>query len=84
MNPSKPLLPELRVVERTDTTRYPTIIVHHEVWLHETLIQSWHGPNGFANARQACALIAETIARRGVNSVMAPQSTCSGVQLPLL
>jgi hypothetical protein len=69
--------------ERADTSRFPTILIHQEVWLGDELLHSWHGPTARANASEACKIVNARI-DRGL-PVTAPRTTCiGGVQLPLL
>jgi len=77
------ILDYARVCERVDSSRFPAITVHQEVWLADELLHSWHGPTARRNAYEACRLINARI-DRGL-PVTTPRETCiGGVQLPLL
>lgn len=75
---------DLRIVERADTSRFPSIVVHQEVRLGEHVLHSFHGPTAHRSACEAYRLAAEAIDRRGVAAVIPKEAPARAEQLALL
>lgn len=76
---------DLRIVERADTSRFPSpIVIHQEVRLGEHVLHSFHGPTAHRSACEAYRLAAETIERRGVAAVLPKADPARAEQLALL
>ena len=75
---------DLRIVERTDISRFPAIVIHQEVRLGELVLHSYHGPTAHRSACDAYRLAAETIERHGVAAVLPKAAPARAEQMALL
>jgi len=75
---------DLRIVERVDASRFPSVVVHQEVRLGEHVLHSFHGSTAHPAALAAFQIAAATIERHGVAAVLPKAAPARAEQIPLL